>query len=191
MNSAKTSKPACVYQIKVTLQRSQPSIWRRIQVKSSITLHKLHQVLQIVMDWGDEHAHQFIINNILYDTSNQAYHGLVQTEDEREYRLNQLIPAEKFRFKYEYDFGDSWEHLLLVEKVLPLQKEVLYPVCLEGRCACPPEDIGGIFGYYHFLEIIGDPKHPKYDEMRGWVSKDFDPEKFDVKEANRQLRRLT
>lgn len=190
MNSAKAPKPVCVYQIKITLKKSQPPIWRRIQVKSNTTLHKLHQILQIVMDWGDEHAHQFIINNILYDMSNEAYHGLVETEDEREYKLNQLIPAPKFRFEYEYDFGDSWEHVLLVEKILPFQEEVDYPVCLEGAGACPPEDIGGISGYYHFLNIIQNPKHLEYEEMREWVAKDFDPEVFDMKEINRQLRCL-
>jgi len=190
MDSTKAPKPVCIYQIKVTLQKSQPPIWRRIQVKSNTTLHKLHQILQIVMDWGDEHAHQFIINHISYDLSGEAYHGLVETEDERKYRLNQLIPAPKFRFEYEYDFGDSWEHILLVEKILPFQKGVHYPVCLEGERACPPEDIGGISGYYRFLETLRDPKHPDYQEMRGWVGKNFDPEVFDIKKTNQALRRM-
>lgn len=190
MDYTKTPKPVCVYQIKVTLQRSAPPIWRRIQVKSNITLHKLHGILQIVMGWEEDHLHQFIIGNVLYDTPGEDYDPFMETEDERRYRLEQLITGKGFKFIYEYDFGDSWEHLLLVEKVLPLQKEIIYPNCLEGWRACPPEDIGGIFGYYHFLSIIQNPKHPEYQEMREWVSQDFDSEKFDMEKVNQQLRRL-
>lgn len=179
--------PIQIYQIKVTLKYSQPPIWRRIEVKSNITLSDLHEILQIVMPWEDDHLHQFIINKTLFDIPEDDYDGFVETEDERRYRLNQLIPGEKFRFIYEYDFGDSWEHILLVEKVLPMKEGVRYPRCVGGKRACPPEDIGGIFGYYRFLEILQDPNHPEYQGMLEWVSEDFDPEQFEAEEVNQQL----
>ncbi|MFH0795808.1 MAG: plasmid pRiA4b ORF-3 family protein [Candidatus Omnitrophota bacterium] len=190
MDATTISKPVSVYQIKVTLKDSQPPIWRRIQVKSNITLHKLHQILQIVMPWEDDHLHQFIIGGILYDVPGEEYDGLVETEDEREYRLNQVITGEGVKFKYEYDFGDSWEHLLLVENVLPIQKETFYPVCLGGEQACPPEDVGGIHGYYYFLEAIQNPNHPEHQDRLGWIGGHFDPEEFDLEKINRQLRKI-
>lgn len=191
MKSDKVVKSdCCVYQIKVTLKHSQPPIWRRIQVKSNITLNKLHQILQTVMPWEEDHLHQFVIGNVFYDIPIEDHDPFIETEDERKYRLAQLITGKGFRFTYEYDFGDSWEHLLLVEEVLPLQKEVSYPFCMEGKRACPPEDIGGIPGYYDFLSIITNPKHPKYGNMREWAGEDFDPEVFDLQKTNKALRRV-
>lgn len=186
----KNVKVSQIYQIKITLKNSQPPIWRRIQVRSNITLNMLHKILQVVMPWEDEHLHQFIINETLFDIPKDGYDGFVETEDERKYKLNQIIPGEKFRFIYEYDFGDSWEHILLVEKILPAEEKVYYPRCITGERACPPEDIGGIFGYYRFLEILKDPDHPEYEEMKDWVGEDFDPEKFDIEKVNRKLHKI-
>ena len=179
-----------IYQIKITLKNSQPPIWRRIQVRSNITLNMLHKILQVVMPWEDYHLHQFIINETLFDIPEDGYDGFMKTEDERKYKLNQIIPGKKFRFIYEYDFGDSWEHILLVEKILPAEEKVYYPRCITGERACPPEDIGGIFGYYRFLEILKDPDHPEYEEMKDWVGEDFDPEKFDIEKVNRKLHKI-
>ena len=92
---------------------------------------------------------------------------------------------------YEYDFGDSWEHELLVEKILPRDEGKRYPVCLTGKRACPPEDCGGILGYASFLEAIRDPEHPEHDEMLEWVGGEFDPDIFDLDEVNRELQQLT
>ena len=186
----KNVKSDQIYQIKITLKNSQPPIWRRIQVRSNITLNMLHEILQVVMPWEDYHLHQFIINGKLFDIDEDGYDGFVETEDERKYKLNQIIPGKKFRFIYEYDFGDSWEHILLVEKILPAEEKVYYPRCITGERACPPEDIGGIFGYYRFLEILKDPDHPEYEEMKDWVGEDFDPEKFDIEKVNRKLHKI-
>jgi hypothetical protein len=90
--------------------------------------------------------------------------------------------------RYEYDFGDSWEHELLVEKILPPEPGVRYPLCLKGKGACPPEDVGGVWGYDSFLEAIADPKHPEHDDMLEWVGGEFDPEAFDLDEVNEALR---
>ena len=98
--------------------------------------------------------------------------------------------GEKFKFLYEYDFGDGWEHELLLEKMLPKDMETRYPICLAGKRACPPEDCGGIWGYSDFLAAIRDPTHPEHDEMLEWVGGEFDPDAFDADEVNMELQSL-
>ena len=115
----------------------------------------------------------------------------MEGEDTRKVTLATLVRGEKAKFLYEYDFGDSWDHELLVEKVLPAEAEKRYPVCLTGKRACPPEDCGGIWGYASLLEAIRDPEHPEHDEMVEWVGDEFDPEAFDLDEVNRELHHLT
>jgi hypothetical protein len=105
--------------------------------------------------------------------------------------LAALMRGEKSKLLYEYDFGDSWEHELLVEKRLPLDEGKRYPVCLTGKRACPPEDCGGVWGYVSFLAAIHDPKHPEHEEMLEWIGGEFDPEVFDLDEINVALQRLT
>ena len=107
-----------IYQIKVTLRHSKPPIWRRILVPSDITLAELHDILQAVMGWCDAHLHQFIVEGTYYGVPDPD--DYVEVKDERQMRLNQIVPGVKYKFVYEYDFGDSWEHELLVEKILPL-----------------------------------------------------------------------
>lgn len=111
-----------------------------------------------------------------------------KTKDERRYKLSQVVPSENFQFVYCYDFGDNWEHDLLVEKILPSQQGVRYPVCIDGARACPPEDVGGIGGYEEFLEAINDPNHPSHTEFWEWLGRKFDPEHFDMEMTNRLLR---
>ncbi|HRV94457.1 MAG TPA: plasmid pRiA4b ORF-3 family protein, partial [Anaerolineae bacterium] len=106
------------------------------------------------------------------------------------YRLNQIAPGEKTKFVYEYDFGDSWEHVILVEKILPPEPGVHYPRCIKGKRAGPPEDVGGIWGYEDFLEAIKDPKHPQHEAMLEWAGDDFDPEAFDMSGVNEALEKL-
>ncbi len=181
-------EPDQIYQIKVTLADSQPPIWRRIQVKSDITLAKLHRVLQVVMGWTDMHLHQFTILEKHYGVPDEEDVGLTETKDEGKYKLHDLVRGEDSRFSYDYDFGDNWEHELLIEKVLPEEKGVRYPLCLDGARACPPEDVGGTLGYKHFLEVIRNPTHPEHKEFLDWISSEFDPEEFDVDEVNHILR---
>jgi hypothetical protein len=104
--------------------------------------------------------------------------------------LAEIAPAAGDRLVYEYDFGDGWEHDLLVEKVLEPEPGATYPVCLKGRRACPPEDVGGIWGYAEFLQILGDPDHPEYEERLEWIGGEFDPEEFDVEDVNAALASL-
>jgi hypothetical protein len=194
MAAKKQSVPAIVYQIKVTLKYSKPPIWRRIEVLGDITLAKLHRILQAVMDWGGYHLHQFIVGqrgqwNVVY------YYGVpcpdymdLEVRDEKRVKLNQIAPLEKFKFIYEYDFGDSWEHELLVEKIFPPEPGVFYPRCIKGKRARPPEDVGGVWGYDSFLEAIQDPHHSEHDDLLEWVGGEFDPEAFNLDEINQALK---
>ena len=92
----------------------------------------------------------------------------------------------KFRFRYVYDFGDNWEHEILLEKTFDSVPGVRYPVCTAGKLACPPEDVGGIWGYYDFVEAISDPKHPEHEERLEWNGP-YEPEEFDPEETNKIL----
>ena len=178
-----------VYQIKVTLKGSKPPIWRRMQVASDTTLVQLHRIVQRVMGWAGSHLYQFVIGNVAYGDPGML--GELDAKDGRTVTLETIVRREKDKFLYEYDFGDSWEHELLVETRLPLEEGKRYPICLAGKRACPPEDCGGIWGYASFLEAIRDPEHPEHDEMLEWVGSEFDPDAFDLDEINRELPRLT
>jgi hypothetical protein len=183
-----TKSAELVYQIKITLQDSKPPIWRRLLVMESVSLYKLHQIFQVAMGWTDSHLHQFIVG--------EKYYGIPSSEDwrpvldERRYRLNQIAPAENSKFIYEYDFGDSWGHVILVEKIQPSESGMKYPICVKGKQACPPEDVGGVWGYLEFLEAMSSSAHKEHDKYVAWVGEKFDPAKFDINKVNQALRKI-
>ncbi len=185
--SAKPANTAEIYQLKITLKGSKPPIWRRIQVPSNINLSKLHLVFQEAMGWCNAHLHVFYIGGMQYGEPEPDQYS--EINDEHTVKLNQVVD-EKAKFFYEYDFGDSWEHEIVVEKSLSLEAGVQYPICVTGKRACPPEDCGGIWGYAELLEAISDPNHPEHDDMVEWLEGEFDPEAFDVEVINRSLEAL-
>lgn len=186
-----SNEPIIGYQLKVTLEGIRPPIWRRIQVRGDITLHKLHRILQIVMNWEDYHLHRFIVGEEQYSEISKESDILAdEFKNEKKALLNKIAPEEKNKFIYEYDFGDSWYHDILVEKIIRIEEDFMHPVCLKGKRASPPEDCGGVGGYYHLLEAISDPRHPDHDYLLDWVGGEFDPEKFDRDEINRQLSKI-
>ena len=189
MGTAKraSTPPASVHQLKVTLQGIRPPIWRRLRVPSDATLAALHGVLQAAMGWEDSHLHRFRVGGATY--GDRSILGEVVDRSERTARLAQVAPHPKDRLRYEYDFGDSWEHDIVVEAVLPPEPGARYPVCVAGKRACPPEDCGGAWGYGELLEAVGDPGHPAHAELVAWLGGPFDPEAFDLAEANRRLAR--
>lgn len=182
-----------IYQLKVTLKGSKPPIWRRFLVGKSITLPELHQVLQVVMGWENYHLHQFTAGGRDYGVPDPDA-GWNDTEDETGddtgVRLDRLLVKEKDSMHYEYDFGDGWEHVLLLEKVLPPEPARTVPVVVKAKGACPPEDVGGLWGYYNFLDAIKDPKHPEHEELKEWIGGDFDPDAYDMSRVNEQLKAL-
>ena len=182
--------PDSVYQIKITLARSQPPIWRRIQVQGDTTLAELHSILQVVMGWSNSHLHRFIMQGTTYAILQAGEVGPNKPREERIFALRDLLLQEGSRLTYEYDFGDNWQHQLLVEKIHPAAKGTHYPICLEGIGACPPEDVGGASGYAHFLEAMSDPNHPEHQDYRDWSGGNVDPKKFDLTKINQILRNI-
>jgi hypothetical protein len=188
---AKGDQPdAAIYQLKVTLRGSKPPIWRRILVPADTSLSKLHRILQATMGWYDAHLHQFIVGRTFYSPPSGYGFDELDAESTRGVKLNMIAPREKSKFIYEYDFGDSWEHEILVEKILPREPGTRYPVCIKGKRACPPEDCGGVWGYAALLETIADPSHPEHEEMLEWLGNGFDPEAFDLEAINQRLRSI-
>lgn len=176
-----------IYQLKVTLLGIRPPVWRRLQVRSDIRLARLHEVLQVAMGWTDSHLHQFQIAGQYYGEPDDEF-GM-PTVNEQRVRLNQ-VAGRGASFLYEYDFGDSWQHRLLVEQELEPTPRQRYPVCLDGKRACPPEDVGGTYGYAEFLAAIKDPQHEDHAQMLEWIGGQFDPNAIDLAAVNHQLAAL-
>ncbi len=184
---AKTSKGrGTIYQLKVTLKDVRPPIWRRVLVPD-ISLTRLHEILQVVMGWENYHLYDFEVRGDLY-TDPRGKDDL-DMEDASQVKLSQIASKEKAKFRYIYDFGDNWQHEVLVEKLLPSEAGKTYPVCVTGKRACPPEDVGGPWGYMEFAEAIQDPEHEQHEELLEWRG-EFDPEAFDLDAVNQELRRL-
>ena len=172
-----------IYQLKVTLRYTKPPIWRRLEVRGDIKLGRLHRILQVAMGWADCHLHQFIVRGRYFGPPNLEL-GL---ENENRIRLDQVLQKPKDKMIYEYDFGDSWEHNVVLEKVLPFtQGERRYPVVTGGKRACPPEDCGGVGGFYTMLEVLQDPDHPEHEEYSEWLG-EYDQDDFDVAYINRSF----
>jgi len=175
-----------IYQLKVTLKGAQPPIWRRLLIASADNLEGVHIALQIVMGWTNSHLHEFVSGRDRYGIPDEDFPS--DLHDEVDYRLDHVLKKEKDKLAYIYDFGDGWEHEVVLEKILPFTTDTVLPVCLKGNRACPPEDVGGVPGYEMFLETVSDPSHPEYEDMLEWIGGDFDPELFDLAEVNDLLR---
>jgi hypothetical protein len=175
-----------IFQIKVTLEGIHLPIWRRIHAPGDLTLPELHAVLQIAMGWTNSHLHGFRVGEQFYTEPDPDYADMAVV-DERLVRLHQIAPEVGARFVYEYDFGDSWEHTVVVEQILPSETGVAYPRCIDGKRACPPEDVGGVHGYMEFLVAIHNPRHPEHDEWLDWAGNSFDPEAFDLQKVNQLI----
>ncbi len=180
-----------VYQFKITLKNISPPILRRIQVPESYSFWDLHVAIQDVMAWLDYHLHEFKIVN--HSTGIKVEIGIPDDEDfdmEREVlpgweqKIADYFSMENRVAYYDYDFGDSWEHTIKLEKILPRDKDTDYPKCIAGKRSCPPEDCGGVWGYEDFLEIINNPDHEEYEDMIQWAGGAFDPEHFDKEEVS-------
>ena len=186
-SAAKTQAEDRVYQIKVTLRGIRPAIWRRLVVPATIPLGSLHHVLQIAMGWEGGHMHQFAVGrDELYGVRDRDF-GLSDVKDENRARLDHVLRQEKQAIVYEYDFGDGWEHEILLEKILGRSAVDHVPTCTGGKRACPPEDCGGVPGYYGLLEAIEDRENPQHAEILEWLDEDFDPEAFDQETVNIHL----
>jgi hypothetical protein len=158
-----------------------------VQVPAEFTLARLHDTLQEVMGWTDSHLHSFEIRGEHFGVPSPE--DWTPLHDERRARLADVLAAPKERALYTYDFGDNWEHEIVVENILQPEPQVRYPVCVAGRRACPPEDVGGPWGYGRLIEALSDPSDPEREEYLDWLGGSFDPKAFDLAETNQLLRR--
>jgi hypothetical protein len=180
------------YRITITLLGTRPPVWRQILVPDD-TLDQLHEHIQTAMGWTNSHMHQFRVGENRYADPDL----MAESFDELEYldstttRISELMPKrrKKVRFTYEYDFGDSWEHELEIEALPAGGGKEEVPTCLDGRGACPPEDVGGVPGFEEFLDAIGDANHERHDELLEWCGGRFDPDQFDPAIATRRMRK--
>lgn len=189
--SENISAEEAVCKIKIVLLGTKPPIWRRMLVPAAFTLAQLHDVVQAAMGWEDCHLHQFYIGNRRYGVPdpNEAFMGGSSTINEENVCLVNLLNKVGAKATYIYDFGDSWQHSLTVEKILPAEPNVAYPLCTDGKLAGPPEDCGGIPGFYHMLEALADPNHEDHEGMRDWIES-FDSEAFSIEAVNQRLRKI-
>jgi len=187
--TAKTLASGRVYQFKITLRGIEPPIWRRIQVKDC-TLDKLHEHIQTAMGWTNSHQHHFKVGDALFGDPVLLQENFeeLEYEDSTRTKLSRILSkdSKRFRFVYEYDFGDSWGHEVVCEGWLQAQRGCKYPLCLEGERACPPEDVGGTRGYREYLEVIADPDHERHNELLQW-SGPFDGDAFDAATATKRM----
>jgi hypothetical protein len=182
--------PDAVYQLRIELLDLRPAIWRQILVRGSVELSRLHVILLITMGWDGGHVHEYVIGDKNYGEVDPLFRSNVPDDppllDEAEATLAAAL-GERKSFTYVYDYGDNWQHRVKVEKILPADPDLRSPLCLDGRNACPPEDVGGGPGYIEFLEAIRDPSHEDHHEQLEWCGGSFDPDAFDLVAVNERL----
>jgi len=175
-------------QFKVTLRYIRPPIWRRVVLPDNFTLGDLHDVIQVTMGWQNCHMHAFRFGDVHYTSQQASEMGEMDMENEEAVFLSGVVTRPKQKFIYEYDFGDSWLHEVVAEKILPIDPQAKYPVCLAGARACPPEDCGSFPGYFDILEALKAPKKTEeQEELLEWLGDGYDPEHFDLETVNRRL----
>jgi len=178
-----------IYQIQIALKDFKPKIWRRLLIPADTLLSDLHKIIQTSMGWTNSHLHQFIKDRTYYTVKvkDDDTWDEMDNVDYKRMKISDLLKTEKQKIKYEYDFGDGWEHDVILEKILVRDEKIKYPICIAGKMSCPPEDCGGSWGYADMLEILKNPAHPEYKEFVDWLDEDFDPEYFDKEEVNERL----
>jgi hypothetical protein len=177
-----------VYQVKVTLSGIRPPIWRRLLISPEATFRDLHRITQIVMGWRASHLHLFqAADGRLIGDPAEDEDDMMGFRDETRLRVGSVLTREGQAIKYEYDFGDSWEHQVKLEKILPEGDEGQLPRCIKAARQCPPEDVGGVHGYYEFLDAMHDPAHPEHEGVKEWWGGEFDPEFVNLEDLNQLL----
>ena len=175
------------HQIKLELSGSKPEIWRRLIIPADILLSDLHKVIQTAMGWTNSHLHQFMKGRVFLEPPMEDDFMDSTGIDYTGYTIDSLLEKRNDKIRYEYDFGDGWEHIITLEKVLKEYDGEL-PVCTGGAMNCPPEDVGGIWGFQEFKKAMKNPSHPEHEMYKEWVGEHYDPEYFDLNEINEMLK---
>jgi hypothetical protein len=166
-----------------------PPIWRRVRVTGDCTLRKLHHFIQAAMGWHSSHLHEFSDGLKRYTPLDDGFMGDAGALDDRKFKLRRLV-KEGDRLSYVYDFGDSWQHVVEVEAVKPCEITGSWCEVIDGARACPPEDVGGVPGYLHFLESMKAPDSEDGQSALEWIGGKFHPECFDRRAANAAVERI-
>jgi Plasmid pRiA4b ORF-3-like protein len=186
--TARTRSRRNIHRLKVTLRGSKPPIWRRFEVPSDISLRDLHTVVQIGFGWQDRHLHVFETTAGHFGTRDPDFDDVRSDAGKR---LSAVADWPGDHFGYSYDFGDGWRHLVVVEAVQQAEPGVAYPRCTAGKRACPPEDCGGLTGYYRMLAVLADPGHKDHRARLAWLgiasAAEFDPGYVDLDAVNEVL----
>jgi hypothetical protein len=188
MTSGQPASKTPVYLLKVALLHVRPAIWRRLKVPGDHALADLHEAIQVAMGWTNSHMHEFLIGEARYGEPSPEGGYAPGVQDEADAVLSDVLGGVGSKFRYVYDFGDDWQHEIVVEEILPPDPDLLYPICTGGGRASPPEDVGGPPGYERFLEAMADPADPEHREYVEWFGDEFDPEAFSVEDVNEMLR---
>ena len=175
-----------ILQFKITLKDSKPKIWRRFQIESTLMFYDLHLIIQTVMGWSNTHLYQFIYDgdNFIGNPELLERDGIA---DDKEVAISIVFDKPKIKMEYEYDFGDGWQHELILEKIEKKNTTQHYPTCLEGEMNCPPEDCGGIHGFYDRLKAFKNKRHPEHEDVVEWMRENYNPEFFDLQSVNKNL----
>ena len=184
--TAATSTPA--YQLHVELEGVSPKVWRRLLVPATIDLSLLHVVLLWGMGWEGGHLHEFVFGRDHYGPAEPDLDLPDEVGDEDGVLLRDALRTRK-TFLYVYDYGDNWRHKVRVEKVVTPHEPIDPALCIAGENACPPEDVGGVYGYQRALEVVRDRRHPDHEDMTEWLGP-WDAEAFDVERTAAWLRRI-
>jgi hypothetical protein len=193
MSKTSSNSPAA-YVLRANIKETNPPIWRELSVPADYTLGDLHGILQIAFGWGNDHMHAFTVKSVEYGMTDLGFDdmgAMEDTIDEDSVCLYDLKLRRKQKFSYLYDFGDSWEHEIVVSDIIPAgdeERDLAKPRCLGGERAGPPEDVGGVWGYERMLEIAKDPGHEEYKEIHEWIG-NIDPEYIDIAGINANLKR--
>ena len=177
-----------VHELRVTLLDITPPVWRQIRVPSALPLSTVHAIIQIAFGWEDRHLHEWRVGDVTYGLSDEDSWG-EELRDESTALLAEVAPLDSV-LRYDYDFGDGWEHLVEVTAVEPYEGRFAPVACLAGARATPPEDSGGPFGYEHLLDALRDPDDAEHDDVVAWLGDHFDPAEFDLASVNHRLEQL-
>jgi len=177
-----------VFLLHIQLRDVEPKIWRRVMVPGSLTLTKLHLVIQGAFDWEDYHLHRFEIHDLRYGPADDDYDEELLNENESQ--LYQLLRV-RDHFIYHYDFGDNWLHDIVVEGAENASRTLKKALCLDGARARPPEDIGGVLRFEHLLEVINNPRHEEYVDYVQWNGEPFKPDLFSLIDTNARIQSRT
>jgi hypothetical protein len=164
--------------LRIELKDSDPLIWRELEVPTSVTLKVLHDIVQVAMGWFDDHLWEFTLDDRRYGLPSDEDWGTGPLYDATKVRLRDILKPRSTRIDYLYDFGDNWEHRLIITRVRQGDPGLGYPRYLGGERNAPPEDCGGIPGFYDMLAILADQDHPDHAEIAEWLD-EYDPHTID------------